>query len=106
MASKETIQKVFTMLEAAYHVEHSDDTLAVHIQFLADVPDHYLELAAFDHVKMNKWFPAISELRQRAFFLIPGGESGAYMFAYLAFGEDAANKTLAAPARKMLESGQ
>jgi len=66
MATKKTILVLIAKLEIAYGKEVSDDAAALYAEVLADIDDVVLKSAVMEHIGANKWFPKVSDLRERA----------------------------------------
>ncbi len=68
MASEEEIAAVLELLFAALPGRESvsSDLVEAYMQHLADLPAGLLQEAAGEVIDTQKWFPAISELRQAA----------------------------------------
>jgi hypothetical protein len=69
MATEKEVIRVLKFLFGAYpNAPNTPETTAVYCQMLADVYPDALLRAALEHIKREKWFPTISELRVGAHF--------------------------------------
>lgn len=76
MANKTEIDQIMSILARAYPYILKDstanwtDTLMIYERTLADIDAPALLAAALDHITRNKFFPAISELRDAAYRVV------------------------------------
>ena len=94
--------KIVTLLEKAYRQAPDEDFLNIATELLADLPDRFLLMATKEHIERSEWFPRISQLRDRTWGLVPGGETGHYMWQFREFGSEAAETMLASAQRRRL----
>lgn len=66
MAKKSEILGVLGTLADYYGIEPNDAQLGLYVRALSDLTPDELEHAAAEHIKVNKWFPKVSELRELA----------------------------------------
>lgn len=66
--------KIVSMLEIAYSKQVADETMALYIKFLLDIPFEAGKAAALNLIAENKFFPSISEARQAAIAVLPNNQ--------------------------------
>lgn len=73
MATEQEIMQCLAMLSAAYPEWQKDQpqeplrqTYRVYVQLLGDLPTDALREATLHHIRESKFFPKVSELRERA----------------------------------------
>lgn len=65
---KSEVTKVLTMLSGAYPSANvTPETVMVYETMLSDLEAMSVVQAVIDHIATSKWFPSISELRERVF---------------------------------------
>lgn len=64
MADEAEILDTLSTLADYFGTEPTDKQLRLYVRALSDLTPDELEHAAAEHIKVNKWFPKVSELRE------------------------------------------